>query len=115
MSYRRGGVVVTVLPGSYGKPRPAIVLQGSASLDLTDSVCLCPLTTHILPSNPLRHLISPSDENGLRKPSQVMIDKMMTIPRVKIGQTIGDLNAADLEAIDRILIPFLGLDIYVNV
>jgi mRNA interferase MazF len=80
---RRGDLVTVSAPGNHGKPRPAVIVQ-SDWLIATDSV---------LVNAPLYRLtIEPSDANGLKAPSQVMIDKIVAIPRKKCGRVIGRLK-----------------------
>jgi mRNA interferase MazF len=105
---RRGDVVTIVLPGAHGKPRPALVIQ-SDLFDALVSVTVLPVTSELRAAPLLRISIEPSTENGLRKRSQVMVDKAQTVPRNKIGTTIGRLHQDSLVAIDRALAVFLGI------
>ncbi len=57
----------------------------------------------------LRVTLQPSEENGLQKPSQVMVDKAMTVKRNKIGSTFGRIDADSLVEIERYLAVFLGI------
>jgi mRNA interferase MazF len=57
----------------------------------------------------LRISLEPSTDNGLRKKSQVMVDKAQTLPRNKIGAIIGRLHSDSLIAVDRALAVFLGI------
>ena len=52
--------------------------------------------------------IQPDAANGLRKPSQVMVDKPQTVPRQKIGSPFGRLDDETLLAVNRALAVFLG-------
>lgn len=105
----RGDIVTVVLPGAYGKPRPGLVVQDDAFEPLP-SVTLLPITSEIRDLPPLRITIRPGPLSGLRRPSQVQIDKIMTIPRVKLGSRIGALDQATLGKVDEALKRFLGLD-----
>jgi mRNA interferase MazF len=49
-------------------------------------------------------------ENGLRAPSQVMIDKAVSVPRTRVGTVIGHLDDALMLTVSRALSSFLGLD-----
>jgi mRNA interferase MazF len=104
----RGEVVTIVLPGAYGKPRPALVIQ-SDLFDALASVTVLPITSEIRLAPLLRILVEPTKSNGLRKKSQVMIDMAQTVPRGKIGSTIGRLEAETLVEVDRALATFLGI------
>ena len=81
---KRGELVPVVLPGAYGKPRPALVIQ-SDLFALHPSVTVLPVTTQLRPIEIFRIAASPSAKNGLRAPSQIMVDKAHTIPRDKAG------------------------------
>jgi mRNA interferase MazF len=104
---RRGDLVTIALSGDYGKPRPALVIQ-SDLFDQHPSVTILPLTSELRKTPLFRITVEPDPGNGLRKPSQVMIDKTQTVPREKIGSTIGRLDDESLMAIDRALAVFLG-------
>ena len=105
---RRGEVVTIVLPGAYGKPRPALVIQ-SDLFDALGSVTVLPITSELRAAPLLRIPIEPTADNGLRKKSQVMIDKTQTVPRGKIGATIGNLHPDTLVEVNRSLATFLGI------
>lgn len=68
-----------------------------------------PLTSELHEIPPIRIDIEPTRENGLRARSQIMIDKTATLPRRKIGQRIGRVDSATMQAVDRALARFLGL------
>ena len=101
-------MVTVALPGTYGKPRPALVVQADKFSDLY-SLTVLPLTTEVLDAPFFRIGVLPSDDNGLRAPSQIMVDKASTIPRDKVSGPIGTLGLAELLAVDRALALFLGL------
>ena len=106
---RRGGLwTVAGGPEYAGKPRPAVVLQDDA-FDATASVTVCPLTTHVIDAPLLRLSVEPSDENGLRAASQLMVDRITTVPRTKLRRHIGDLSDEDLVRLNRAVLVFLGL------
>lgn len=96
-----------VLSREYGKPRPALVIQ-SDLFDAHPSVTVLPLTTNLRPTPLFRIDIVPTEENGLRAPSQVMVDKVQALPRGKIGQRIGALSEEQMIAVNRALALFLG-------
>ena len=97
---RRGDLVTVVLPGAYGKPRPALVIQSDFFLDQHPSVTVLALTSDLAPTPLFRIQVEPDATNGLLKPSQVMVDKAYTVPREKIGSTIGRLDGGSLKAVD---------------
>ncbi len=105
---KRGDVVVAALQGDYGKPRPMLVVQSDA-FDRLHSIAVLPLTSEIIEAPAIRVDVAPAPANGLRVPSQVMIDKPAALPRAKIGKRIGTLDRATLVEIDRRLAVFLGI------
>ena len=105
---KRGDVVVVALQGDYGKPRPALVVQ-SDYFSAHASVAILPITSEILAAPLFRISVEPSAANGLRKPSQVMIDKPYTVAREKIGGKIGRLEQTTLLQVNRSMMVWLGL------
>jgi mRNA interferase MazF len=105
---RRGDLVPVVLAGAYGKPRPALVIQSDLFAQ-HPSVTILPVTTELRPIETFRIAVNPSPKNGLRAPSQIMVDKAHTIPRDKAGVPFGELELRTLKAVDRSLAVFLGL------
>ena len=103
----RGDLVTVALPGAYGEPRPAVVVQADRFSKL-GSITFLPFTSDLLPAGIFRVLINPSAENGLQAPSQVMADKCSTLPLVKVGDVFGRLGVNDLGRVDRALAAFLG-------
>jgi mRNA interferase MazF len=103
----RGDLVTVALPGAYGKPRPAVVVQADRFNHL-GSITFLPFTSDVLPAEIFRIMINPSAENGLQTPSQVMADKCSTLPLTKVGSVFGRLGATDLGRVDRALAAFLG-------
>jgi mRNA interferase MazF len=91
-----------------GKPRPALIVQDDA-FDVTASMTICPFSTHELDAPLIRLAIEPSERNGLRADSFVMIDKVTTVSRSKIDSYIGRLSDEDILRVNRALLVFLGL------
>ena len=104
---KRGDLVTIALQGSYGKPRPALVIQ-SDLFDEHPSVTILPVTSELRETPLFRVTIEPDAGNGLQKPSQVMVDKAQTIPREKIGSTFGRLHDENMLAVNRALAVFMG-------
>ena len=105
---KRGDVVVATVPGAYGKPRPAVVVQSDA-LAGVDSVLIALISSYQSDA-PLYRLPCPvTDDTGLREPSDILVEKIIAIPRQKIGQTVGRLGEAEMIALNRILAFVLGL------
>jgi mRNA interferase MazF len=88
MGVRRGDLVTVALKGDYGKARPALIIQ-SDLFNEHPSITILPVTS-VLRETPLfRISVHPGTDSGLLKPSQIMVDKIQTVPREKIGDTIG--------------------------
>jgi mRNA interferase MazF len=105
---RRGDLVTVALPGAYGKPRPALVIQ-SDLFDEHPSVTILPVTSDRRDTPLFRIDVAPTATNGLRKPSQIMVDKAQTIPREKLGEPFGRLEGEAMLAVTRALALFLGI------
>ena len=95
-------------PDYAGKPRPAVVLQDDA-FDATASITICPLTTHAIEAPLMRLLIEPSERNGLRAVSHLMIDKITTVSKKKLESVVGRLSDEDVVRVNRAVVVFLGL------
>lgn len=104
----RGQLVTIALQGEYGKPRTALVIQ-SDHFDQHPSVTILPITSDLRDTPLFRLTIKPSPENGLTKKSQIMIDKIQTVPKDKISLSFGHLQASELLEVNRLLALFLGI------
>jgi len=104
------GEVWTVSGGaSYaGKPRPAVIVQEDR-FESTSSITLCAFTTDPTDAPLLRLLVEPSDRNGLAGASRLMVDKITTVPKSRLGKRVGKLDAEDVLRLNRALTVFLGL------
>src|SRR5690242_15798066 len=89
---QRGDIVICVLSSDYGKPRPAVVVQSDLFNNTHASITVCPITTHLVEAPLFRLLLSPTQLNGLKQPSQIMVDKIASLQRDKIRQKIGMLT-----------------------
>jgi mRNA interferase MazF len=104
----RGDLVTVAMQGDFGKPRPALVIQADLFSEHT-SVTVLPITSTLVEAPLLRITLQPNSENGLKKPSQVMVDKIMTVRRDKVGPAFGHIDADALVQIERCLALFLGI------
>lgn len=104
----RGDLVTIAMQGDFGKPRPALVIQAN-QFGEHSSVTVLPITSTLVAAPLLRVTIQPSVENGLQKPSQVMVDKATTVKRDKVGAAFGSINADALVEVERCLALFLGI------
>lgn len=105
---RRGDFVTISLQGDFGKPRPALVIQADA-YEHHSTVTVLPLSSTLLDAPLLRVTIGPNDGNGLKKPSQVLIDKAVTVKREKIGNVFGAARDSEMLEVGRCLAVFLGI------
>ena len=104
----RGELVTVAMAGDFGTPRPALVIQGDRFDGLATATVLLVSGT-VIEAPLIRIDIEPSPGNGLRKLSQVMVDKAITVRRERIGPAFGRLDAATLLAVERCLVVFLGI------
>ena len=105
---RRGEVWTASAGGYVGKPRPVVLLQDDR-FDATASVTLCAFTTDPTEAPLFRLLIEMSPENGLDASSRLMVDKITTVSKDKLGRRIGRLSDEDLVRLNRAVLLFLGL------
>ena len=106
---RRGEVWTVSGRGPYaGKPRPAVIIQDDR-FDSNDSVAVCAFTTDLTESPLLRLPVAPTEQNGLREPSFLMVDKITTLPRGRMGARIGRLDTEAVARLDQAFVVFLGL------
>ena len=105
----RGEIYAAAARGAYtGKPRPVVVVQDDR-FDVTASVTICPFTTNPIDAPLLRIRIDPTSNNGLDRPSSLMVDKITTVPRSGLGERLGRLSDDELVQLNRSLMVFLGL------
>ena len=104
---QRGDLVAVSLEGDYGKPRPALIVQTDLLADL-NSLVLCPVTSD-LHTAAFRVTVEPTTANGLRVLSQVMADKLSTVPRIKVSEPFGRLEDDRMRAVDKALLLVVGL------
>jgi mRNA interferase MazF len=105
---RRGEIWATSASGYAGKPRPAVIVQDD-SFDATDSITVCGLTTTDIGPAVFRVAIEPAKTSGLGLTSWIMVDKISTVPKQKLGRRIGCVNEGDLVHLNRAILTFLGL------
>ena len=106
---RRGELVTVAARGDYsGKPRPALIVQADLFAEL-ESVTVCLLSGELVEAPLIRLTVEPTPGNGLEETCQVMVDKVVTVPRARIGRVIGSLDHETLVRVDRSLALFLGV------
>ena len=106
----RRGEVWTASAGSgyVGKPRPVVIIQDDR-FDATESVTVCALTSDPTEAPLIRLRVEPDQNNGLRNTSSLMVDKITTVQREKLGERIGRLADQDMVGLGRAIIVFFGL------
>lgn len=106
---KRGEIWTIAGGGDYtGKPRPAVIIQDN-SFDATASITICAFTTDATEAPLFRIPIKPSEKNGLRASSRLMVDKITTISKDRIGSQVGRLDDEDRVRLNRAILVFLGL------
>jgi len=104
----RGDFVTIAMQGDFGKPRPALVIQADHFGEHA-TVTVLPATSTLVAAPLFRITVQPNAENGLQKPSQVMVDKTMTVKRDKVGQAFGRIDGDTMVEIERCLAVFFGI------
>ncbi len=106
---RRGEIWTAAAGSGYvGKPRPVVIVQDDR-FDATTSVTVCAFTTDPTDAPLIRLLIDADDVTGMHEPSRLMVDKITTVPKSKLGERIGRLSDDDMIRMSRALVVFLGL------
>ena len=106
----RGAVVIVAAKGAYtGKPRPAVVVQADLFNPTHASVTICPITSDCVDAPLFRVTLLPGNRTGLVDPSQVMVDKVVSVPRGAIVRDLGRCDADELASIDDALRLWLAL------
>ena len=95
-------------PGYAGRPRPVVIVQ-HPSFALLDSVTICGFTRDPAQIPLIRIAVEPSALNGLEFPSRIMVDKILTVRKSKLGRRIGRLADADMKRLGHAIVNFLAL------
>lgn len=106
----RRGEVWTVAGGKdyAGEPRPIMIVQDD-SFDATDSITICAFTTDPTEAPLFRLVVEPNERNGLRSPCRLMVDKITTVPKAKMGARVGRLDDEDMVRLNQAMTVFLGM------
>ena len=91
-----------------GKPRPVVIVQDD-SYDATDSISVCAFTTDETEAPLFRLAVEPNQRNGLGAESRLMVDKITTVPKTKVGVRVGRLDDEDILRLNQAMFVFLGL------
>ncbi len=106
---RRGEIWTDAGGKDYaGKPRPVVIVQDD-SFDATDSITICAFTTDETDAPLFRLAVQPNERNGLRAACRLMVDKISTVPKTKIGLRVGRLDGEDILRLNQAVLVFLGL------
>jgi len=106
---KRGDLVTVALSGDFGKPRPALVVQADLFNETHASITVLPVSSTIVHAPLFRITVEPSPENGLRKVSQIMADKVISVRRDRVGKAIGHLPDDTMIRVARALAVWLGI------
>jgi mRNA interferase MazF len=106
---KRGDIVLVAPPGEFGKPRPALIIQSDAAFP-SGYFTYLPITSDLLRVPEVRIALSPNAENGLRLPSEVIVDMIQTSSSSRFARTIGAIDFNTLRTIEAALNLHLGLD-----
>ncbi|MCC2608743.1 type II toxin-antitoxin system PemK/MazF family toxin [Neorhizobium sp. Rsf11] len=104
---QRGDLVTVALTGDFGKPRPALIVQ-SDLFDETDTLTVLLLSSTLVNAPLVRLTVQPDATNALNKPSQIMVDKTMTVRRDKLGKVFGRIDDETMISVTRSLAVFFG-------
>jgi mRNA interferase MazF len=104
----RGDFVTIAMPGDFGKPRPALVIQAN-QFDEHATVTVLMVSSTLVEAPLFRIMVQPNELNGLRTTSQVMVDKIMTVKRDKLGPSFGRIDQDALIEVERSMAVFLGI------
>ena len=106
---KRGDIWTVAGGRNYaGKPRPVVIVQDD-SFDATDSITICALTTDDTDASLFRLPVEPNERNGLRAACRLMVDKITTVPKTKVGARVGRLDDEDILRLNQAVLVFLGL------
>ena len=106
---RRGDIVTVAAPGDYGKPRPAVVIQGDVLNRDARSTIVALMTSHLQDTPLLRLTVEPTADNGLKVLSQVQVNRLLSLPSNKVGSPIGRLADREIVELNRLLALVIGL------
>jgi mRNA interferase MazF len=106
----RRGEIWTIAGGKdyAGKPRPVVVVQDN-SFDATDSITVCAFTTDPTDAPLFRLIVEPNERNGLRSTCRLMVDKITTVSKAKVGSRAGRLDDEDMVRLNQAMMVFLGM------
>ena len=106
------GEIWTVSGGKdyAGKPRPAVIVQDD-NFDATNSITVCAFTTDETDAPLFRLPVQPNERNGLRAACRLMVDRITTVPKSKVGERVGRLDDEDILRLNQAVLVYLGLTV----
>ena len=106
---KRGEIWAVAGGADYvGKPRPVVIVQDD-SFGATDSITVCAFTTDETDAPLFRLPVMPNERNGLHAICRLMVDKITTVPKSKVGGRVGRLDDEDILRLNQAVLVFLGL------
>jgi mRNA interferase MazF len=107
---RHGDIVVVATRGAYtSKPRPAVVVQSDAFNATHASITICPITSDCVDAPLFRVSLPAGPRTGLSIASQIMVDKVVSVPRDAVGRAVGRLESTELDLVGRALQYWLSI------
>ena len=107
---KRGSIVAVAARGACtGEPRPALVVQSDLFNPTHASLTICPITSDCVDAPLFRLTLPPGPRTGLKGVSQIMIDKIVSVPRAAVSAEIGECDAREIEAVEDGLRRWLAL------
>lgn len=106
---KRGDIATAALSGDIGRPRPVLVVQSDLFNGTHPGLTVVPISGTIIDAPIYRLTLDPTPENGLRKVSQIMVDKITSVRRDRIGDVVGRLGDDQMLKVTRALAVWQGI------
>ena len=78
-------------------------------LDASATVTVCPLTTSLIGIGRIRIAVPADSRTGLEMPSEIEVDRIVTVRRSRLRQRIGEVPVEAMKAVDAALCRWLDL------
>jgi len=102
------GILPKVAVGLALSGTPVEYLR-STIRDATDSITICASTTDPTEAPLFRLVVEPDERNGLRSVRRLVVDKITTFPKTKVGTRVGRLDDEDMVRLNQAMAVFLGM------
>ena len=106
---QRGEIITVAMAGDYGKPRPAVVIQ-TDRVGITDTILVCLISSDLQDLPSIRIDVPATTGTGLERPSQIMVEKIFAVVKVKCRKRIGLIDAETQGVLNEALFMMIGLD-----